>query len=111
MAPEQEARERAFYDHESEQPRRRRRAAADWGVNEDIFDRMPSRFSRVERRAEHHEIVIRSEDGTATATTEHVRDDARRFARDERAASPRRETSEWARLDERDDAPRGAAAA
>ena len=54
MAPEHEARERAFYDHESDEPRRRRRPAADWGVGEDIFDRMPSRrFTRAERRAEH----------------------------------------------------------
>src|SRR4051794_38141961 len=57
MAPEQEARERAFYDHESEEPRRRRRPAADWGVGEDIFDRMPSRHFK--RRAEHREVVLR----------------------------------------------------
>jgi hypothetical protein len=59
MAPENEARPRAdFYDHENETPARRRRPAADWGVNEDIFDRMPSRFSRVERRAEHHDVIV-----------------------------------------------------
>src|SRR4051795_2957509 len=58
MAPEHEARLRAdFYDHESEEPRRRRRPAADWGVGEDIFDRMPSR--RFTRRAEHREVVLR----------------------------------------------------
>ena len=63
MAPEHEARPRAdFYDHESAEPRRRRRPAADWGVAEDIFDRMPSRrFNRTDRRAEHHDIVIRDE--------------------------------------------------
>ena len=57
MAPEHDARTRAFYDHESDEPRRRRRrAAADWGVSEDIFDRMPSRrFTRSDRRAEHRE--------------------------------------------------------
>ncbi len=56
MAPEHEARTRVLYDHESDQPRRRRHAVADWGVGEDIFDRMPSRrFGRAERRAEHHE--------------------------------------------------------
>src|SRR3954447_332318 len=57
MAPEHDARTRAFYDHEDdEQSPRRRRAAADWGVNEDIFDRMPSRrFKRSDRRAEHRE--------------------------------------------------------
>jgi hypothetical protein len=54
MAPEHEAQPRAFYDHESDAPIRRRRPAADWGVGEDIFDRMPGpRFTRVERRAEH----------------------------------------------------------
>jgi hypothetical protein len=49
--PEHEARVRAFYDHEAEEPRagRRRRQIADWGVGEDVFDRLPSRrFSRVE---------------------------------------------------------------
>ena len=59
MAPESDARERAIYDHENVEPRRPRRAAADWGVNEDIFDRMPSRFGRVERRGQHQEIVLR----------------------------------------------------
>jgi hypothetical protein len=62
MAPEQEARPRAFYDHENDEPPRRRRAAADWGVNEDIFDRMPSRFGRVERRPQHQEIVLRRDE-------------------------------------------------
>jgi hypothetical protein len=49
--PEHEARVRAFYDHEAEEPRagRRRRQVADWGVGEDVFDRLPSRrFSRAE---------------------------------------------------------------
>jgi hypothetical protein len=57
MAPEHDAPAGAFYDHErSESAPRRRRAAADWGVGEDIFDRMPSRrFTRSDRRAEHHE--------------------------------------------------------
>ena len=57
MAPEQDAPSGAFYDHESsESAPRRRRAAADWGVGEDIFDRMPSRrFKRSDRRAEHRE--------------------------------------------------------
>ena len=62
MAPENEARpQAAFYDHESEEPRRRRRPAADWGVGEDIFDRMPSRFAR---RGEHRDdiVVHRAED-------------------------------------------------
>jgi hypothetical protein len=57
MAPEHDAPAGAFYDHESsDSAPRRRRAAADWGVGEDIFDRMPSRrFTRTDRRAEHHE--------------------------------------------------------
>ncbi|MDA0167705.1 hypothetical protein OJ998_01300 [Solirubrobacter taibaiensis] len=83
MAPESEARERALYDHESE-PRRPRRAAADWGVNEDIFDRMPSRFGRVERRPEHQEIVLRRDvDHTSVAVIEL---DGGRFEREEAAA-------------------------
>src|SRR3954467_8589154 len=49
MPPEHEARSRAFYDHEQDEPRgRRRHAVADWGVSEDVFDRMPGpRFSGV----------------------------------------------------------------
>lgn len=38
--------ERAFYDHETEDSRLddgRRRSVADWGVNEELFDRMPAR--------------------------------------------------------------------
>ena len=63
MAPEHEARTRVLYDHESEEPGRRRRAVADWGVGEDIFDRMPSRrFTRAERRAEHSGTVVISRD-------------------------------------------------
>jgi hypothetical protein len=47
MPPEHETRSRVFYDHEDEEPRRRRRPVADWGVDEGGFDRMPSRrFSR-----------------------------------------------------------------
>jgi hypothetical protein len=49
---EHEARGRAFYDHDEEEPRtpaRRRRPAADWGVGEEIFDHMPRRrFGRDE---------------------------------------------------------------
>ena len=81
MAPESDARERAIYDHENVEPRRPRRAAADWGVNEDIFDRMPSRFGRVERRPEQHEIVLRRDvDDTSVAVIER---DGGRFEREE----------------------------
>jgi hypothetical protein len=87
MAPEQDARARAFYDHESdEQAPRRRRAAADWGVNEDIFDRMPSRrFKRADRRAEHRD-----------------EPEARRFERRVSGPSEPRLADEWAA-----EAPRG----
>jgi hypothetical protein len=49
--PEREARARAVYDHDKEEPRptgRRRRQVADWGVGEELFDGMPGR--RFERR-------------------------------------------------------------
>ena len=63
MAPEHEARTRVLYDHESEETGRRRRAVADWGVGEDIFDRMPSRrFTRAERRAAHSGTIVISRD-------------------------------------------------
>src|SRR4051794_30404992 len=79
MAPEHEARPRAaVYDHESEEPRRRRRPAADWGVGEDIFDRMPSRrVNRGERRAEHHEtaVAVASRDDAAARGAVASRDD------------------------------------
>jgi hypothetical protein len=64
MPPEQEARERAVYDHESDERSRRRRPAADWGVGEDLFDRMPSRRFK---RAHHQEVVIRRADAGAEA--------------------------------------------
>jgi hypothetical protein len=54
--PEHEARGRAVYDHDNEEPRpagRRRRQVADWGVGEELFDGMPGR--RFERRP-HHDI-------------------------------------------------------
>jgi len=53
---EHEARSRAVYDHDNEEPRpagRRRRQVADWGVGEEIFDHMPGR--RFERR-QHRDI-------------------------------------------------------
>src|SRR3954454_14178685 len=96
MAPEQEARERAFYDHESDEPRRRRRPAADWGVGEDIFDRMPSR--RLNRRAEHREVVLRRGGEPAPGS------EAAATAAD---ATLRREVAIWSE----EDAPRADAAA
>jgi hypothetical protein len=49
--PDHEARSRAVYDHDNEEPRpsgRRRRQVADWGVGEELFDGMPGR--RFDRR-------------------------------------------------------------
>jgi hypothetical protein len=62
-----EARSRAVYDHDNEEPRptgRRRRQVADWGVGEEIFDHMPGR--RFERRP--HQDIPRgdAEDGRRT---------------------------------------------
>src|SRR4051812_41784708 len=54
--PEHEARGRAVYDHDTEEPRpagRRRRQVADWGVGEEMFDHLPGR--RFERR-QHREV-------------------------------------------------------
>src|SRR5215217_7130452 len=54
--PDPEARGRAVYDHDTEEPRaggRRRRQVADWGVGEEMFDHLPGR--RFERRG-HREI-------------------------------------------------------
>jgi hypothetical protein len=94
MAPEHEARLRVLYDHESEETGRRRRAVADWGVGEDIFDRMPSRrFTRSERRSAHSGTVVISREPEVV----HGEVEPRRFAREpeprvERAApEPRRE--------------------
>ena len=81
MAPESDARERAVYDHENVEPRRPRRAAADWGVNEDIFDRMPSRFGRVERRPEQQEIILRRDVDDASVAV--IERDGGRFEREE----------------------------
>src|SRR6478609_10903353 len=81
MAPESDARERAIYDPENVEPRRPRRAAADWGVNEDIFDRMPSRFGRVERRPEQQEIVLRRDVDDANVAV--IERDGGRFEREE----------------------------
>jgi hypothetical protein len=68
---ESEARSRAVYDHDNEEPRpagRRRRQVADWGVGEEIFDHMPGR--RFERRP--HQDIPRgdAEDGRRTIVIE-----------------------------------------
>jgi hypothetical protein len=114
MAPEHDARTRAFYDHESDEqaPARRRRAAADWGVNEDIFDRMPSRrFKRTDRRAEHRDepsarFERRTSGPSAPRATEWADDEPRyddwADAHERRQVAPRRD--DWAEA-----APRRAA--
>ena len=101
MAPEHEARTRVLYDHESEEPGRRRRAVADWGVGEDIFDRMPSRrFNRAERRAAHSGTVVISRDDVGPgeepwAEPEPRRESAARFAPDEPAPRRERAAESW----------------
>src|SRR3954466_12088257 len=62
MPPEHEARSRAFCAHEQDEPRgRRRHAVADWGVSEDVFDRMPGpRFSRRGEEPRRHEEAPRA---------------------------------------------------
>src|SRR5690242_10674590 len=103
MPPEHEAPVRALYDHEEDEPRGRRhkRAVADWGVSEDVFDRMPG--PRFARRGEvgrlREEPRTRGDVERATR-----REDARggRFERDDDA----RYESGSARF-ERDDAPGG----
>jgi hypothetical protein len=66
-----DARSRAVYDHDNEEPRptgRRRRQVADWGVGEEIFDHMPGR--RFERRP--HKEIPRgdADDGRRTIVIE-----------------------------------------
>ena len=68
--PDHDARPRAVYDHNDDEPRpaRRRRQAADWGVGEELFDHMPSR--RFARRGEEHPIPRGAEDGRRTIVIE-----------------------------------------
>jgi hypothetical protein len=68
MPPEHETRNRVFYDHEDDEPRRRRRPVADWGVGEDVFDRMPSR--RFVRRGEDPHRAPREEPVSRTIVIE-----------------------------------------
>ena len=92
MPPEHEARSRAFYDHEQDEPRgRRRHAVADWGVSEDVFDRMPGpRFSRRGEEPRRREEAPRAR----FVRDEEPRVEEPRFARDEDEA----DVDEW--LDE-----------
>jgi hypothetical protein len=98
MPPEHEARSRAFYDHEEDEPRggRRRRAVADWGVSEDVFDRMPSR--RFSRRGE----ASRAEAPRDATRRDEPREDARREEPRETAG---RDEPRFARGDESYDRP------
>jgi hypothetical protein len=99
MPPEHEARSRAFYDHEQDEPHgRRRRAVADWGVSEDVFDRMPGpRFSRRGEEPRRREESPRGR---------FVRDDVPR-GRDAWAAEEPRGRDAWAAEDARGVSPRG----
>jgi hypothetical protein len=70
---DQQAHSRALYDHDNEEPRPsgRRRRVADWGVSEEMFDRMPGpRFQR--RQAEHEIPRGGAADGRRTVV---IRDD------------------------------------
>lgn len=118
--PQHEVRgDRAVYDHETEDPRAsRRRPVADWGVGEEIFDRMPSprrRFGRAgepqparreshprERRVEAPREVARQDEPREVARREESREVAwREVARgDEPREVARREEPRFA-------APRG----
>jgi len=94
MAPEHEARTRVLYDHESEEPGRRRRAVADWGVGEDIFDRMPSRrFTRTERRSAHSGTIVISRDDVGPGE-EPWSEPEPRFERADPEPEPRRVVAE-----------------
>ena len=87
MPPEHEANTQAFYDHEQDEPRgRRRRAVADWGVSEDVFDRMPSR--RFVRRGEAPRERSRREDEVRGAERGDARDEAEQG---QRATEPEHE--------------------
>jgi hypothetical protein len=110
MAPEQDAPSGAFYDHESsESAPRRRRAAADWGVGEDIFDRMPSRrFKRTDRRAEHHEDLEARRFERRTSGPAPERSDDWGDAHERRQVAPRRDDWQAAPAAERRPARRPA---
>jgi hypothetical protein len=104
--PEHEAQVWAVYDHETEEPRatgRRRRQVADWGVGEDVFDRMPSR--RFARRGvdaqEHRRAQPRREDADWDDEPR-----TQRFARAEDVAPQARADSDAPRARREDDAPR-----
>ncbi len=93
MAPEHKL-------HERDERNRRRGPVADWGVAEDIFDRMPSsRFQRA--RAESQEIVIRRADTGAEAEWVDEGPAVAAWTEDE----PRQAVDDWA-----DEAPRRGAA-
>jgi hypothetical protein len=98
--PEHEAQVWAVYDHETEEPRatgRRRRQVADWGVGEDVFDRLPSRrFARADRRGadtrEHrHEPRAHRE----VADWDDAPRPPRAVAGREDVPRPRREVADW----------------
>src|SRR3954454_7272073 len=101
--PEPEGPSPAFYDHEIDEPRapgRRRRQVADWGVGEDVFDRLPS--SRFDRRGEEHRSAGRHEDFIGSEGRVAARAGPRRL--EPREDSP----SAWRGPEPRDDSARQA---
>ena len=104
---EHEARSRAVYDHDNEEPRpagRRRRQVADWGVGEEMFDHMPGR--RFERRP-HAEIprgdaddgrrtiVIETDEALPAPTPRQPAVDAEFASRDEALRARRADDELW----------------
>ena len=91
--PEREARARAVYDHDNEEPRpsgRRRRQVADWGVGEELFDGMPGRrFDRRPHRELPREDIPRGDaaDGRRTIVIETGNDELRLESAEEEFAS------------------------
>ena len=76
--PEHEPHGRAVYDYTLDEPRsaRRRRQVSDWGVGEEIFDRMPGpRFARERRPGGHALPRGGASDGRRTIVIEHEGDE------------------------------------
>jgi|GEM_PF-5912012 len=83
MSAEHEASGQPFYDHERDPSsgvggRRRRIAVADWGVSEDVFDRMPGpRFAHKRRSTSQTIVIERGADVGAARVVDVDDEDAR----------------------------------
>src|SRR4051794_22715838 len=110
MADHEVRGDRAVYDIETEEPRGtgRRRPAADWGVSEELFDRMPSPRRRFRPSgappARRESPPRRFEPGR---DDEHAARDGEYAARDDQSRASHDPAPGFERLDERRaDAPR-----